>query len=58
VRFAKRKLIRYAKEHGLEGKDIYVQDSKQILPGRGIYLCNDEACIERGHKKLGIAAKN
>ncbi len=57
-RFPKRELTRYVKQETAGSKyPTYLKDSKQILPGRGIYLCQDKACNESGRKRLSMAAE-
>ncbi|MBU1003277.1 MAG: DUF448 domain-containing protein [Proteobacteria bacterium] len=49
-RFPKRELTRYICPAGAKGP---IQDESQTLPGRGAYLCSDEACEERLSKYKG-----
>ena len=50
-RFAKKQLMRFVcnKEHKTK-KMPQQADPKQILPGRGIYVCNSSECIKRVEK--------
>jgi len=49
-RFSKRELTRYIRPAGA-GEPV--QDESQTLPGRGYYLCADEACRSRLSKYKG-----
>ncbi|MCR5304006.1 MAG: YlxR family protein [Lachnospiraceae bacterium] len=40
-------LVRYALASG----NRVVRDDGNIMPGRGAYVCNDPACLERAIKK-------
>ncbi|MBQ4133094.1 MAG: YlxR family protein [Desulfovibrionaceae bacterium] len=56
LRFPKRLLLRFVQTRA-SGVMRYVSDEKQILPGRGVYLCSSDACLERGRKKLSLTAE-
>jgi len=46
----KRELLRLVHDAGRP-----VPDPAQRLPGRGAYVCRDEACIERAARRGGLA---
>lgn len=49
-RFPKRKLTRYIRPADAAGP---IEDESQTRPGRGYYLCDDEACLQRISKYKG-----